>query len=109
MAQTPTSPKAETADTRPGYVIGHITVLDTVKWADYCAQVPATLAPWGAEIVFRGHRHVVFSGPHAHERTVVIRFPDVEAAVAWHESPAYQALLPLRHQAASVTLLGFDT
>ena len=94
---------------QPGYVIGHITVRDPQKWADYCAQVPATLAPWGAEVVFRGLRQAVFSGQHGHDRTVVIRFPDVASALAWHDSPAYQALLPLRHQAADVTLLGFDT
>ena len=36
-------------------VIGHITVKDEEKWAQYRAQVPATLAPWGAELLFRGH------------------------------------------------------
>jgi hypothetical protein len=35
-------------------VIGHITVKDEEKWAQYRAQVPATLAPWGAELLFRG-------------------------------------------------------
>ena len=28
------------------YVIGHITVKDAAKWAEYRARVPATLAPW---------------------------------------------------------------
>ena len=35
----------------PAYVIGHITVKDEAKWAEYRSQVPATLAPWGAELV----------------------------------------------------------
>jgi uncharacterized protein (DUF1330 family) len=27
---------------------------------------------------------------------VIVEFPDVDAAKAWYESPAYQAILPLR-------------
>ena len=34
------------------YVIGHITVKNAEKWAEYRNQVPATLEPWGAELVF---------------------------------------------------------
>ena len=36
------------------YVIGHITVKDANKWDVYRSRVPDTLAPWGAELVFRG-------------------------------------------------------
>ena len=35
------------------YVIGHITVKDAGKWDAYRGAVPATLAPWGAELVFK--------------------------------------------------------
>ena len=89
-------------------VIGHITVKDADKWAQYRAQVPATLAPWGAELLFRGQRAAVLSGEHAHTDTVVIRCPDVAAVDAWHASPAYQALIPLRRQAADLDLVVFS-
>ena len=88
-------------------VIGHITVKDEEKWAQYRAQVPATLAPWGAELLFRGQLAEVLDGQHRHTDTVVIRFPDQAAADAWHNSPAYQALIPLRRQAADLDLLTF--
>lgn len=91
------------------YVIGHITVKDPGKWAEYRSQVPATLAPWGAELVFRGQRAAVLAGEHAHPDVVVIRFPDPAAVAAWHASPAYQALVPLREQAAEVVLLSYTT
>ena len=38
----------------PACVIGHITVKDPEKWAEYRSRVPATLAPWGAELLLRG-------------------------------------------------------
>jgi uncharacterized protein (DUF1330 family) len=88
-------------------VIGHITVKDEEKWAQYRAQVPATLAPWGAELLFRGQLAEVLDGQHRHTDTVVIRFPDQAAADAWHSSPAYQALIPLRTEAADLDLLTF--
>ena len=88
-------------------VIGHITVRDEDKWAQYRAQVPATLAPWGAELLFRGKVDSILAGAHPHTDTVVIRFPDVAAVDAWYASPAYQALIPLRRQAADLVLISF--
>ena len=88
-------------------VIGHITIRDVDKWAQYRAKVPATLAPWDAELLFRGQLSTILSGAHAATDTVVIRFPDVAAVDGWYQSVAYQALIPLREQAADVTLLSF--
>ena len=89
-------------------VIGHITVKDAEKWAQYRAQVPATLAPWGAELLFRGQRADILAGQHAHLDTVVIRFPDADTVDAWYNSPEYQALIPLRQQAADLDLVVFS-
>lgn len=88
-------------------VIGHIKVRDEEKWAEYRSQVPATLAPWGAELVFRGKAFEVFGGVHDYTDTVVIRFPSAEASRSWYRSPAYQALIPLRQEAADLVLAGF--
>lgn len=90
------------------YVVGHITVKDSAKWDEYRQQVPDTLAPWGAELVFRGQKAQVLAGEHAHTDIVVIRFPDRAAADSWHASVAYQALVPLRRQAAEVVLLSYE-
>ncbi len=90
------------------YVIGHITVKDAAKWEAYRGAVPATLAPWGAELVLRGWNARVLAGEHAHTDVVVIRFPDRAAADGWHASPAYQALIPLRRSAADVVLVTYD-
>jgi uncharacterized protein (DUF1330 family) len=90
------------------YVIGHITVKNAEKWAEYRNQVPATLEPWGAELVLRGKRVAILAGEHPHSDVVVIRFPDKEAVNRWYSSPAYQALIPLRQQAAEVILLSYE-
>ncbi|WP_341645184.1 DUF1330 domain-containing protein [Thauera sp. SDU_THAU2] len=91
------------------YVIGHITVKDSDKWAEYRSKVPETLAPWGAELVLRGKRTKVLSGQHEHTDTVVIRFPDSETVAKWYNSSAYQALIPLRTQAAEIDLISYES
>jgi uncharacterized protein (DUF1330 family) len=90
------------------YVIGHLTVKDPAKWEAYRTQVPATLAPWGAQVVLRGRLVAVLSGRHAHSDTVVIRFPDASAATGWYGSAAYQALIPLREEAAEMVLVAYQ-
>lgn len=89
-------------------VIGHITVKDEEKWAQYRAQVPATLEPWGAELLFRGASASILSGAHRHSDVVVIRFPNQAAVNHWYTSPGYQALIPLRQQAADLELISFS-
>ena len=90
------------------YVVGHLTVRNAEKWAEYRNLVPATLEPWNAELVLRGKRVAVLAGEHPHTDIVVIRFPDLEAASNWYSSPAYQALIPLRQQAAEMTLISYE-
>lgn len=88
-------------------LIGRITVRDAALWAEYRAQVGATIAAFGGEVLFRGRPDAVFDGPDATTDVVVVRFPDRDALHAWHASPAYQALVPLRRRAAEVVLVGY--
>lgn len=90
------------------YVIGHITVKNAEKWAKYRNQVLATLEPWGAELMLRGKKVAILAGEHPHSDIVVIRFPDQKAVNNWYSSPAYQALIPLRLQAAEMDLLSYE-
>lgn len=91
------------------YVVGQITIKDPLKWETYRDQVPGTLQPWGAELVFRGQQRAALAGVNPHADIVVIRFPNLAAADGWFRSEAYQALIPLREQAADVLLTSYET
>jgi uncharacterized protein (DUF1330 family) len=93
----------------PAYVIGHITVKDALLWERYRSQVAATLVPFSGELVFRATKAASFAGANAHANVVVIRFPSLANANNWHASAAYQALIPLRLQAADVVLTAYET
>lgn len=96
------------ATLRAAYAVGHITVKAPAKWDEYRGKVPATLAPWNAELVFRGQLAEILAGSHPHHDTVVIRFPNLASLQGWYRSAAYQALIPLREEAADLVLLAYE-
>jgi len=91
----------------PAYLVGHIRVKDEQAWDEYRSAVPATLEPWQGQLMFRGKKHGVYSGEHDYEDTVVIQFPSQFALENWFNSAAYQALIPLREQAADMVLISY--
>lgn len=93
----------------PAHVLGRIAVKDAAAWDRYRAAVPATLEPFGGTVLARaGAGRLLGSAPAGEPpvrpTVVLLRFPDAARAQAWFDSPAYQALLPLRAQAADVVL-----
>ena len=88
-------------------IVGHISIRDPDKWACYVAGVPATLAPWDAEVVMRGERQLALNGTQQGTHLVVIRFRDLATVEAWYRSDLYQALIPLRDEAADVVLAAY--
>ena len=91
------------------YVVGQITVTNPELWAEYKAQVPATLLPWGGKLAFRGKQAAALAGGSSHPDIVAIHFPNMDAINDWFSSAAYQKLIPLRQQAADVVLLAYET
>lgn len=87
------------------YVIVSVEVGDPEAYAAYSGEVPATLEPFGGRFVVRGGAHEAMEGAWPSGRIVVIEFPDVERAKAWHGSPAYQAILPIREVNARTDFL----
>jgi uncharacterized protein (DUF1330 family) len=108
------SPKEAQASQTEGaeksaWVIGHIKVKDNDKWGEYRSKVPETLVQWEGKVLFRGHRVDVLSGEHSYLDCVVIRFPDAKSAAGWYNSAAYQALIPIREQAADLVLVSYES
>ena len=94
---------------KTAYIIGNITVIDQDKWAEYRSKVPATLTPWEGELVFRGKQFQVLGGNYQHTDCVVIRFPNMDALNKWFNSDEYQALIPIREQAAKMDLISYQS
>jgi uncharacterized protein (DUF1330 family) len=84
----------------PAYVLVGVDVTDPIAYSGYSHEVPATLEPYGGRFVVRGGDFDVLEGEWPAQRIVVLVFPSVVQAKAWHESVAYQAILPIRQRNA---------
>ena len=87
------------------YVIVQIEVTDPETFETYRAQVPPTLEAFGGEYVVRGGEHEVLEGDWSHPRTVVLKFPSVEQAKAWHASTEYEGPKALRQSASNANMI----
>ena len=83
------------------YIIAQVNVTNPEEFEAYRAQVPATLAIYDGEYVVRGGEIEALEGELAYPRVVVIKFPSMERAKAWHSSVEYSGPMAVR-QASTV-------
>ncbi len=78
------------------YAIAHLRDVDlNEEIVDYIRRIDETLTPFGGRFLVHGVTPEVLESPWEGD-LVIIAFPDRAAARAWYDSPAYQAILPLR-------------
>ena len=87
------------------YVIVQVEVTDPDAYEVYKGQVPPTLDAFGGEFVVRGGEQEVLEGDWPWPRCVVLRFPDVASAKAWHDSEIYAAPKALRQSASKGNMI----
>jgi uncharacterized protein (DUF1330 family) len=78
------------------YFIANLTVTNPEDYKRYTEKAPATIAEHGGRYLVRGGAHETVEGDWTPDRVVVLEFKDREAALAWYNSPEYQAILPDR-------------
>lgn len=92
----------------PAYMIAQVNVKDAEAFEAYRARVPETLKPFGGKYIVRGGDMAVLEGDLPFQRIVVIEFPTLEQAKAWHASDAYAEPLAMRQAAADSILVAVD-
>ncbi|WP_077002725.1 DUF1330 domain-containing protein [Variovorax sp. KK3] len=75
----------------PAYWIARSKIFDPESYWKYAEQVPDIVARYGGRPLARGGRFHVAEGSQEFNRYVVLEFPSMEAAIACHASPEYQA------------------
>lgn len=89
----------------PGYVIALLDVFDTAAYEKYKAAAPPTIAAAGGRYLARGGESIL-EGTHDGRRVVILEFPSVEVARAWHQGHAYTEARKIRAACArNVTFL----
>ena len=82
------------------YLIAQIDVHDPDTYKKYTAGVPATLEKYGGTFRVRGGAVTPKEGGWEPKRLVVIEFPDMAALHRWYDSPEYQKIIGMRHEAS---------
>ena len=83
----------------PVYMIGQHRIADFERYRqEYGVPVTQQLVRAGAELIGGDPAPVVLEGTWDWNWTTIIRFPGVEAARAWYESPEYAPLKKARRE-----------
>lgn len=74
------------------YAIVSVDVRDPDEYAKYAELAGPAVVMYGGEFLARGGATVVREGT-TKDRNVIIRFPDMETAQTFYDSPEYQEAL----------------
>jgi uncharacterized protein (DUF1330 family) len=88
-----------------GYAIVLLDVKDHDRYVEYARRATEIEARHGGRALVAADAQEVIEGDWPAERIVVLEFPSIDHARAWHNDPEYQDLIPLRHQATSSRIL----
>ncbi len=93
------------------YLIAELEVTNLAGYEDYRRQAPPTIAAYGGRYVVRGGEAKLLEGDADPGRMVVVEFDSHERAMAWYNSPEYQAILPHRLnncRSRAIIVAGYD-
>lgn len=89
----------------PAYVVVEVEVTDPVRYQDYMKLAQVSIPAHGGRYLVRGGAVTTLEGEWSPKRLVVVEFPSVEAAKAWHDSPDYREARAVRALAAKFKLI----
>jgi uncharacterized protein (DUF1330 family) len=89
----------------PAYVVVNVDVKDPVRYKDYIAMAPPSIAQYGGRYIARGGPVDVMEGDWTPKRFVILEFPSVARAKEWWDSPEYAAAKALRQATAETELV----
>jgi uncharacterized protein (DUF1330 family) len=90
----------------PAYVVATLAIRDPDLYEQYKPLVGPSLEPFEGRLLARAADYDTLEGGDlAPELLVLLEFPTLEQARAWHSSPEYAEAKALRLRAADGTLL----
>jgi uncharacterized protein (DUF1330 family) len=87
------------------YIIANIEVTNPTQYEDYKKWSTEAMKAHGAEVCVRGGKVEVLEGDWAPTRVVILKFPSVEAAKKFSESPEYGKARTARQGAAIMRMI----
>lgn len=90
------------------FFIGTVTIKDPEKFQQYAVSAKETMDKYKGELLVKGKAQEALAGQLSHQVAVVVQFPDAQQAKRWYTSAEYQALIPLRDEAADINIALYE-
>jgi uncharacterized protein (DUF1330 family) len=87
------------------YILADVDVTDPQQYEQYKKLSSIAMQAHGAEVCVRGGKVEVIEGDWKPSRAVLLKFPSVEKARAFYDSPEYQAAKKARQGAANMRMV----
>lgn len=84
----------------PAYMVARINVTDPVQYEQYKALAPIAIKEYGGEYLTRGGEMETMEGRPETLRVVLLKFPDMDKARGFYNSPEYKKARDARAEAA---------
>lgn len=89
----------------PAYVVVTIDIHDPAAYERYKAAAPPSIGVYGGRYLTRGGAVEVLEGEWPRRRFVILEFPSMEKARAWHASAEYGPARAMRQASATSLML----
>ncbi len=90
------------------FFVATIRMKDPQKFQEYGKKAAETFGAYKGELVLRGKAEAALAGSATQEAVGIVKFPTMKALTDWFNSKEYQALIPLRDQAADMTIIAYN-
>jgi len=87
------------------YILANVQVTNPAQYEEYKKFSSAAMQVHGAEVCVRGGKAEVLEGDWAPERVVLLKFPSLEAARRFNDSPEYGRARAARQGAAVMRMV----
>jgi len=87
------------------YILANVSVTNPAQYEEYRRFSSIAMQVHGAEVCVRGGKVEVLEGDWVPERVVLLKFPSLEAAKAFNDSPEYGRARQARAGAAVMRMV----
>ena len=83
------------------WFVAELEIHDRERYSQYEAGFLEIFQKYEGQLIAVDEAPRVIEGEWPHTRTVILKFPDDDAARRWYDSPEYQELVKHRHAAST--------
>jgi len=87
------------------YILANVQITNPEQYEEYKKLSRAAMQAYGAEVCVRGGKVELLEGDWTPERVVLLKFPSVEAARTFNDSPEYGKARAARQGAAIMRMV----